>query len=1259
MTTAPRRACWWLAVAAGAATLKLALVRAQPLYAIGNAAHDEALFLRLARSIAEGSWLGAYDQFTLAKGAVYPAFVAANHYLGLPLRLTEQLLYVGACALVARALAPLLAAGWARLAVFLVLLWNPLTFEGLHMTRVLRQHLTVPLALVVLAALAALALRRDRPFRARLPWAVGGGLSLGLLWNTREEGAWILPAVGLLGAWAAWDLWRGTGPARRAAAGLVAAGALSAAGPFLAIAGLNARHYGWFGTNEFQAADFRAAYGALARIQTEPRLPWVPVSREAREAAYAVSPAFATLRPHLEGEVGWRWADRERFRAEERQIAAGWFMWALRDAVAAAGHAPDAAAALRFYRQVADEVNRACEEGRIPAASRRSGFFPRWHPAYAAALRAAVPYYVAGMFDLSTFEPAPPFSIGTDDEVRLFRDLTHDRISPSLRATHIELPEQRRLDARKLAILRETGRALGPVLAALVLLAHGLLLARVVQLMRARRIEPGPVLAAATWVAAAGALAVNVLVHALAFANFYPAAYAPAYALFLLFGALVAVDSLRAWGPRAGAVLSGRPALAWAVGLGLVVLGARLREAGLFGGEMPFLDQWKVEAEEILGPWVRGELEFAAFLRPHHEHVPLWTRLLAWLQAVLLGTWDPRVQMAVNAGLHAAWVGMLAAWFRDRLAAPAATAAAVLVVALAVLPHAWENITWGFQSQFPLCLLAALVFIRGSFESPPGSRRWWIAQAAGAAGLFTLGSFWAIPLVVCAVAAWTAAPGRRRWLMPLALGGAGLGLFALAVARLPDLGAGSLRSGGVREFLHVWLHFLGWPSALPAAAILINLPLLVWTVRLRGAATAATFDRSLLALGIWAAVNCAGIAYARGAIGADFVARYSDLFAVDVVANGVVLLRLAASHRAWLPVGTAWLAAVALGLHTLNTTGHTAYFHAHAAARAEFRRAAVAAYVQQGDLAALASESGKALVYPDAEAVRRLLDDPRLVRLLPESVLGGATDVWTRTLMESWPLLVLLGLGLAGRAYPRLGNRVHPPPATGRPPFRVWLVIGATAAAAAGSWPRPFSWDSHERRQRLLLPADAIPEFALSFTTPSRYPPERLFGAAALWPEATRNIFSGTHIDGPDFTGTVRSGAFTVQSPWVVVPVSGYPTSRGNHVRLVDAADPDRVLAELRGAPAAPAGGVGFLSAATDGFRGRQVRLELVDGGTDEQGWVAVAPPRPATRADDATQAERAWRAERTLPARTGLAALAGVAFCCAAHSFFGRRRAA
>src|SRR5215831_11380444 len=97
----PRQPKLIIAACAGVAILSVWLRMGVPVYAIGWARHDDALFVQLAYYLGAGRWLGPYDQLTLAKGMAYPAFIVAAFGIGIPLKIAEHILYLASCAFAA------------------------------------------------------------------------------------------------------------------------------------------------------------------------------------------------------------------------------------------------------------------------------------------------------------------------------------------------------------------------------------------------------------------------------------------------------------------------------------------------------------------------------------------------------------------------------------------------------------------------------------------------------------------------------------------------------------------------------------------------------------------------------------------------------------------------------------------------------------------------------------------------------------------------------------------------------------------------------------------------------------------------------------------------------------------------------------------------------------------------------------------------------------------------------------------------------
>jgi len=191
---------------------------------------------------------------------------------------------------------------------------------------------------------------------------------------------------------------------------------------------VNYYHYGRFQNNEFRSADFQAAYGALSRIEPAQWTPYVVFPQDAREKAYSVSAAARELKPFFEGEGGERWRKagcEQTGKTPCPEILAGWFMWALRDAVAAAGYYRNASEASAFYWRLEREVNAACDRGDIPCGSKKKSLIPPWHPEYFAETLAASRMVFSNLITLGNTPVRIEPSIGSEQQLALFKLVTN------------------------------------------------------------------------------------------------------------------------------------------------------------------------------------------------------------------------------------------------------------------------------------------------------------------------------------------------------------------------------------------------------------------------------------------------------------------------------------------------------------------------------------------------------------------------------------------------------------------------------------------------------------------------------------------------------------------------------------------------------------------------------------------------------------------------------------------------------------------
>jgi hypothetical protein len=343
-----------------------------PIAVHAESIHDDQLFISMGQRIADGHWLGAYNQMTLIKGPGYPLFLAANAWLGTPLSLAEALflgLGIGVFFLVFARISRM-----PNVALFgyIATLWMPAPY----LERIMRDCIYPGQMLLVISGLIAL-LYLEMPRNWRYACALATGLLLGWFSLTREEGIWIAPGIAVI-ALAATIHHRRKQQTKAFVLAPVVMIIAAYGATQLTFLSLNRIAYGSFIGVEVNSSPFRDAMSALQSVQAGEQIPYVPVSRHAREAIYKVSPSFLKLKGYFDPPTGSPWQFGCQFYAQTcGEIAGGWFMWALRDAVATNGFYDSPKKAAAFYRGLTNEVQTACRAGQLQCKPLLISILPR------------------------------------------------------------------------------------------------------------------------------------------------------------------------------------------------------------------------------------------------------------------------------------------------------------------------------------------------------------------------------------------------------------------------------------------------------------------------------------------------------------------------------------------------------------------------------------------------------------------------------------------------------------------------------------------------------------------------------------------------------------------------------------------------------------------------------------------------------------------------------------------------------------------
>lgn len=351
--------------------------------------HDDLLFFTQARAIADGDWLGTWSNVTMLKGGLWPAAMAAEMMLGLPIFTSVTLLVVITAALWVLIGSSFRGGLVPALTSSSLLFISPVYFSvsGLRTLRdVFYGQLVVITLLSVLLMACALVVRMPRARRIALA-VVGlllGSGSFAAAWLTREERQWQELSLALTVVVVVIYALRRQPDRRRAAittlAGTVVAALLGTgivAGIVAAYEAQNEAKYGVALANDMVEGEFPHAYGLLKSLRPagwEARA-FVPLTTDQRAEAYEISPAFARLEKNLEVNNQWiqYGCTTDPIRVCD-DFAGGWVTFALRDAAWDAG-AKTAEEFQDYWGTVATEVKAACDAGEVACAA-DSGLLP-------------------------------------------------------------------------------------------------------------------------------------------------------------------------------------------------------------------------------------------------------------------------------------------------------------------------------------------------------------------------------------------------------------------------------------------------------------------------------------------------------------------------------------------------------------------------------------------------------------------------------------------------------------------------------------------------------------------------------------------------------------------------------------------------------------------------------------------------------------------------------------------------------------------
>jgi len=448
-----------------------------------------------------------------------------------------------------------------------------------------------------------------------------------------------------------------------------------------------------------------------------------------------------------------------------------------------------------------------------------------------------------------------------------------------------------------------------------------------------------------------------------------------------------------------------------------IVLGSMLFTVYEYGVSVPFLDEWDAEARWLYNLYESGELGVSELAAPHNGHRIVITRVTALVLYVFNGGWDPQLQMVVNAFLHALICAFLIEYISRTHRGRSIILPVIFTTVLFAIPLSWLSIIVAFQTQFYFMILFSVLSIRcWSLERYiPGYTYGLLAMLSMTSGAFV---FLALPVMLIIESAREKDVLRKEYKHILLSLSIFLG-FIFTLSNEPS--AQAYYAQHLLGFVVTVVSAISWPFRISfVIGLIVYIPSITLLIR---ALFVENAPRFLLGLSIFIALQVLAMGYFRGGEGVYPPNRYWEVLIVGIWLNGMICIYLVSCSQKIIfsYLLFAWFVAVSIGIASVGYDSLTEGLPG----RKEDSQTSlllVTEYIESGNAQVFENKSVFEVSHPDASALARLLDEERVVSILPSILNGNSIDrlsIVKTTLFYASPLFFIAGIVLLGTSFRR------------------------------------------------------------------------------------------------------------------------------------------------------------------------------------------------------------------------------------------------
>ncbi len=157
--------------------------------------YDDGMMIKDATNLIANNWLGAFNQYTLAKGITFPIYLAILNKIGFPFNLANVVMCFAASLTFILVLSKIIPSKIHLGIIYTVIMFNPLASASFTFQRVYRDSIYGYLVVILFSLVIAIYLNRNTSILKLFLYCIGAGFFLSATWLAREDSPWVLPFV--------------------------------------------------------------------------------------------------------------------------------------------------------------------------------------------------------------------------------------------------------------------------------------------------------------------------------------------------------------------------------------------------------------------------------------------------------------------------------------------------------------------------------------------------------------------------------------------------------------------------------------------------------------------------------------------------------------------------------------------------------------------------------------------------------------------------------------------------------------------------------------------------------------------------------------------------------------------------------------------------------------------------------------------------------------------------------------------------------